>query len=190
MESEHPSFKPTNSLVKDLMTPTFLNQVSMHPTSQFMSIYATDSMPALVSALAPYEMVPSMIELWKLKSGVAGDSPYDAGDDLDHLTFDTMMSATPFGTGAKESTTVKQLSKLRETGIPTGAKGGLVQFPEWYRMELLNAIYAVEQAAGAVLGYPGAKVFHSFNNLLNPKMRKAARAKEATCRYPSLHQSH
>lgn len=52
MESEQPSFKPTKSLVKGLMTPTFLNLVSMHPTSQFMSIYATDSMPALVSVLA------------------------------------------------------------------------------------------------------------------------------------------
>ena len=67
-------------------------------------------------------MVPKIIELRKVKSGVAGDTPFDAGDDLDHLTSDIMM-ATAFGTGAEERTTVRQLQKLRETGISTGERG-------------------------------------------------------------------
>lgn len=126
-------------------------------------------------------MVLNLIELWKLKIEVAGDYSFDAGDDLNHLTFD-IMAASALGVDPKESATVKHIRKLQAAGLPKASGPAPVKFPAWDTPELLSAIFVIEDAAGKAISSPNATLFHWYNKLFNSEIRHAAKVKDATCK--------
>ncbi|CAI4213249.1 unnamed protein product [Parascedosporium putredinis] len=158
MEDAHPRFKDAKALGKDLMTPSFLHNVS---------------------APSSYEMVMNLIQLWKLKADVAQGSPFDASEDLSQLTFN-IMEAAALGVDATETSMARHLAKLREARLPQGRGGpALVEFPDWEESDLLEALHAFENAAGRALVAPSPWLFHVFNNLFSSRLRKARAARKA-----------
>ncbi|SPO07227.1 related to cytochrome P450 monooxygenase [Cephalotrichum gorgonifer] len=164
MEDSHPQFKSARALVKDLITPTFLHNIS---------------------APASYEMILDLISLWDLKAKIAAGRPFDADGDISHMTFDIMM-ATAVGLPSGDSTTVQQRLRLQVASeLPRGGKGDdtPIEFPKAPNPELLNSIYAIENVIGTVSGLPSARLFHFFNNNFNPKMKRIEKTKNALLKF-------
>ncbi|KAF7552522.1 hypothetical protein G7Z17_g4269 [Cylindrodendrum hubeiense] len=109
MESRDPRFRQHKELLRDLMTPAFLNEISA---------------PRL------YERTTLLIELWKLKADNARGRPFDARDDLYLATLD-IISSVAFGIDDGKGTLEKELSYMQSfsPSAPIDANGP-VEFPQ------------------------------------------------------------
>lgn len=93
MKSSHPHFRGNKELVKDLMTPGFLHDVSM---------------PTLYSKLM------ELIELWNFKAEVANGRPFPAHRDIDESAMDTIF-AVAFGEKHERSVSKLKLEALSQS---------------------------------------------------------------------------
>ncbi|KAH7159615.1 cytochrome P450 [Dactylonectria estremocensis] len=108
MESRDPRFRVHKELLRDLMTPAFLNEVSA---------------PRL------YERTATLIELWMLKIDKGRGMPFSAIDDLFLAALDIVSSVT-FGLDDDRATLQKETSHLRQLDcIKTSEVNGAVDFP-------------------------------------------------------------
>ncbi|KAF6824486.1 cytochrome p450 [Colletotrichum plurivorum] len=88
MADDDPRFKKNRELVRDLMTPAFLHEVS--PSQH-------------VSAPQVYDKATRLLELWALKSRLSGGRPFEAGKDVHNTALDIITSVA---FDLDESTTV------------------------------------------------------------------------------------
>lgn len=129
-------------------------------------------------------MVLNLIRLWRLKVEVAGGLPFEADEDLSHMTYD-IMEAAAFNTPPDQSSTARQLSALQGSRVSRATWSNLAEFPKYgMTPDLLQAIHSIEEAAGVVLGLPMGHVYHYYNNTFNPTMRKTTKLKEAKRTFP------
>ncbi|KAF3808688.1 hypothetical protein GCG54_00010877 [Colletotrichum gloeosporioides] len=91
------NFKANRELVKDLMTPNFLNTVS---------------------APAIYSNTLRLVELWKLKAKKAGGLPFQADKDINMATFD-IIKEVALGEGDSENTTEAYIKIIHQPGAQT-----------------------------------------------------------------------
>lgn len=128
-------------------------------------------------------MVLNLIRLWRLKAEIASGLPFEADEDLSHMTYD-IMEAAAFNTSPEESSIARQLSALQCSRLSRATWSNLAEFPKHEMApDLLQAIRAIEDAAGVVLGLPMRHLYHYYNNTFNPTMRRTTKLKEAkrTC---------
>ncbi|KAK8105471.1 hypothetical protein PG999_008830 [Apiospora kogelbergensis] len=146
MSTSNPQFKANRELVKDLMTPHFLNTVSG---------------PEI------YSNAQNFIELWKLKAQLAGGRPFKAEDDLHTMTFD-IIKVVALGEGDNQSMTVLYTDLVRSTVSKSqDAPGALDEpfaFPENKPNVDLRAHIAQQEAVGAAATQPFPGLFHKINN--------------------------
>ncbi|KIV86698.1 hypothetical protein PV11_02296 [Exophiala sideris] len=90
MHSTEERFKTCRNLLKDLMTPGFLNEVE---------------------APQIHSNVETLVKLWDFKTQVAQGHPFHAAPDIYNVTLDSVFAAT-FGLEAKDSATTSQLEHL------------------------------------------------------------------------------
>ncbi|KAK6853116.1 cytochrome P450 [Apiospora arundinis] len=158
MKTSDPQFKANRELVKDLMTPHFLNTVSG---------------PEI------YNNAQNFIQLWKLKAQLAGGRPFKAEDDLHTMTFD-IIKVVALGEGDNQSMTALYLDLVRSTAANAqSASAGQDEpfvFPENMPNLDLRAHGTQQEAVGAAATQPFPGLFHKFNNR-KPHMKEAFAAK-------------
>ncbi|KAI1421085.1 putative cytochrome P450 [Xylaria sp. FL1777] len=153
MENFDARYKGTKTLVKDLMTPTFLHEIN---------------------ALESYNKVSAFMELWKVKASIARSHSFDAYQDLGSLTFDIMMSAA-FGTENEESETFRHFNDVRAASLSQTSISDIdtiFPFPKTELDELHKILDKLVEAAGASFKTPSPWLFHKINNL-TPSMLRA-----------------
>lgn len=134
-------------------------------------------------------MVLNLIQLWRFKAEAAGGLPFEASEDLSHMTFD-IMEAAAFNIPPSESSTVKHFSKLRDAELPRSTWSKVAEFPTHETVpDLLQAVHSIESAASVVLGLPFGRWYHFYNNNFNPEMRRTTKLKERRCKYPPPYSS-
>ncbi|KAI0132452.1 cytochrome P450 [Xylariales sp. AK1849] len=157
MRTSNPQFKANRELVKDLMTPLFLNTVSGPEIHR--------------NAL-------KFIDLWKLKARMANGRPFKAEDDVHAMTFD-IIKVVAVGGGSSQSMTElyteSVLSSGSESQHPNG-KDEVFNFPPSLPNEDLTAHQIQQDAVGASLTQPSPALFHKMNNC-TPALRRAFASK-------------
>ncbi|KAL7813111.1 cytochrome P450 [Trichoderma gracile] len=91
MQSRDPRFKGNKELVRDLMTPGFLNEVS---------------------AVHIYDIATVLVDMWALKAAQAQGHPFSAHEDLHYVALDIILAAA-FGIPLEQSVTQKQYEYLQ-----------------------------------------------------------------------------
>lgn len=91
MQTRDPRFKGNKELVRDLMTPAFLNDVS---------------------AVHIYDIATVLVDMWAYKTAEAAGRPFSAYEDLHYVALDIILAAA-FGIPLEQSTTQKQYEFLQ-----------------------------------------------------------------------------
>ncbi|KAH8680643.1 cytochrome P450 [Xylariales sp. PMI_506] len=157
MKTSDPQFKANKELVKDLMTPQFLNTVSA---------------PEIHSNALKF------IELWKSKARVANGRPFSASEDIHTVTFD-IIKLVALGEGHSSS-----MTELNRKAVEAGDYGDQESkskdepflFPApLYHEDMVNHGYQ-QDAIGEAVTKASPSLFHKVNNL-RPYMRRSYAAK-------------
>jgi hypothetical protein len=155
--SSDPKFKHNRALVKDLMTPGFLNEVAGP------QIYAA---------------VQTLLELWNTKTRLAKGHPFAAEKDIFHGTLDVIVAAT-FGLNPEESTLQTQtrfLSSSNRIIIPEDINKP-VEFPETQPPLDFEAILTLTESLETSIKSPYPRLHYWCLQQL-PYMRRAFKIKE------------
>ncbi|CAJ2509662.1 Uu.00g146880.m01.CDS01 [Anthostomella pinea] len=151
MTSSDPRFKGNKELVRDLMTPNFLHEVS---------------------APQIYAKTMTLIDLWTLKAGVAQGRPFNARRDIFDAAID-IINAVTFGLDDDLSTVKKQLDTLMSIqnleAAPVAADGS-IKFPELPEMPDIAAINAVGDHVGDLFKSIYPIMYHRYKVLTNRKL--------------------
>ncbi|PNP49824.1 hypothetical protein THARTR1_09354 [Trichoderma harzianum] len=91
MQTRDPRFKGNKELVRDLMTPAFLNEVS---------------------AVHIYDIATVLVDMWAHKAAEASGRPFSAHEDIHYVALDIILAAA-FGIPLEQSTTQKQYEFLQ-----------------------------------------------------------------------------
>ncbi|KAJ8106065.1 hypothetical protein ONZ43_g7189 [Nemania bipapillata] len=152
MASADPRFKGNKELVRDLMTPNFLHEVS---------------------APQIYAKTMALIELWSLKSELGESRPFNARRDIFDVAID-IINAAAFGLEDDQSTVRNQLNfLLSQPGFrPTRNTDGSVAFPELPPLPDIAAIEAIGIHQGEQFKAPFPKLSHRFQMLTSPTLSK------------------
>lgn len=144
------TFKKQRRLLSDSMSPTFLQDV-VAP-----QIYAT---------------VLDLLELWRVKSALAGGRPWSAPRDIYHTALDAIWAAT-FGT--HPGTTKSQLALLSAIGKvdQPSSRDTPVEFPKASVPPAFEAIITLTDSLEAVVSSPVPRLHHWLLRQL-PYMRSA-----------------
>jgi hypothetical protein len=155
--SSDPKFKHNRALVKDLMTPGFLNEVAGP------QIYAA---------------VETLLELWSTKTQLAKGHPFPAEKDIFHGTLDVIVAAT-FGLNPEESMLQMQtqfLDSSNEIIVPEDIDKP-VEFPETQPPLYFEAILTLTESLETSIKSPYPR-FHYWCLQQLPYMRRAFKIKE------------
>ncbi|KAI1176834.1 cytochrome P450 [Nemania sp. FL0916] len=162
MLSTDPRFKGNRELVKDLMTPNFLHEVS---------------------APQIYAKTIALVELWDLKAKLAENRPFNARRDLFDAAID-IINAVTFGLEDDQSTVKSQTDFLiSESGFQLRLEAdGSVMFPEISPLPIITTIEEIGAHLGEQLKSPFPKLAHYFQMLTSPSLAKSFARKESFIR--------
>lgn len=159
-----PAWRAQRRLIQDLMTAAFLHRVAG---------------PAL------YQNVLLLVDLWRIKSRLAGGRPWAASEDVDHVALDSVLSfAFGEGFGRRHSATRGALDVVAahsSTGVPhprsSSGTDEPVAFDPVPTDDVVNAslelVAAVEDVQGSP--FPDLKWWWVNNK---PRIRRATQVKE------------
>ncbi|KAI0397979.1 cytochrome P450 [Xylariaceae sp. FL0594] len=161
MPTTDPRFKGNRDLVRDLMTPGFLHEVSAP------EIYAKTQL---------------LVELWTVKARLGGGRPFDAHKDLVDASID-IINAAAFGLGDEQSTVKHQLDHLlslssSSSSFKINEKDGSITFPQLPQLPAIAAIEAVGKYLGEQFKAPFAVLAHRVNMLRDARLRRNFRLKD------------
>ncbi|KAI1843859.1 hypothetical protein JX266_009915 [Neoarthrinium moseri] len=145
MRTSDPQFKANRELVKDLMTPNFLNTVSA---------------PEIHSNALKF------IDLWRLKASKANGRPFQGDQDINVVAFD-IIKVVALGEGDSQSMTELYQEVVRKTDFETqhpDSKDAAFEFPENLPNEDLLSHQVQQEAIGQSVTTPSPALFHKFNN--------------------------
>ncbi|RYP65762.1 hypothetical protein DL771_008127 [Monosporascus sp. 5C6A] len=158
MRTSDPRFKGNKELVKDLMTPAFLHEVS---------------------APEIYAKATSLVDLWTLKAKLAAGRPFNADRDVFDAAVDIINAAT-FGLDDDLSTVKHQLDSLAEVGnaeLPLSPDGS-VKFAHPPDVPEIAAIHEVGVHIGEQIKTLFPKLSHRYKVLTKPSLSKAISMKD------------
>jgi len=109
MESRDPRFRMHREILRDLVSPWFLNEVA--PSTPRTHI---DECAKYLQVAAPrvYDKAALLVDLWRTKQSKAHDRPFAAGHDL-YLTTLDMISSVAFGMEESKSALKAELHAAR-----------------------------------------------------------------------------
>ncbi|ORY68616.1 cytochrome P450 monooxygenase [Pseudomassariella vexata] len=144
MRTSDPQFKRNKELVKDLMTPHFLNTVS---------------------APQIYRHASKFIELWRLKAQMADGRPILAERDIHVMAFD-IIKTVAVGEGDNQSMTDLYVETVRSSPSEQMGVGidNVFVFPENKFHEDLEAHEHQQGAIGSSAMQPSPKLYHLIHN--------------------------
>ncbi|KAH7028869.1 cytochrome P450 [Microdochium trichocladiopsis] len=162
MRSDDPRFKGNKDLVRDLMTPAFLHQVT---------------------APQIYDKAQQLIDLWTLKADLAQSRPFDVKQDIVDLALD-IINAAAFGLGDDMCITKRQLDFLNslsqfEPGI---GPAGSATIPREAHIPDIAAIYEFGHHVGTQFKAISPKLAHPYKVLTSPTLSKAIARKNELIR--------
>ncbi|KAI1113080.1 cytochrome P450 [Nemania sp. NC0429] len=163
MESFDPKYKHSRAIMKGLMTPSFLQNVS---ASKLFSVNL------------------ELLELWKLKCHISQGRPFDVVDDVLAFSFDAILSSAtglPDGGGdLKHQMSNLRLHDEKITSITRNetAVDGPVTFPVAGPSTEREALSVEEESLWRGFYMPSPRLYHWFNNL-RPDVRKSRRTMRA-----------
>ncbi|KAI0401888.1 cytochrome P450 [Xylaria palmicola] len=145
MTSSDPRFKGNRELVRDLMTPNFLHEVS---------------------APQIYDKTMALVELWSVKARLGEGRPFNARRDIFDAAID-IINAVAFGLEDDQSTVKNQLDFFRAQPAfkPTTNADGSVAFPVLPTLPNIAAIEAIGVYLGEQFKVPFPKLVHRFKML-------------------------
>ncbi|KIL85178.1 hypothetical protein FAVG1_11607 [Fusarium avenaceum] len=152
LKSSNPQFKKNKELVRNLMTPTFLSEVS---------------------APEIYDKFSRLVELWNLKTDYAGGKFFSASSDVHNAALDIIVCAA-FGLDTEKTQLVKEIEQLSaiEDNLES-EKGGEFVFREVALNEELNGLTILAESIAKIIKTPSPPLFHFFYRNLSGKMRNA-----------------
>lgn len=121
----------------------------------------------------------SLVELWTVKTQLAGGRPFDVQKDIFDAAMD-IINAASFGLDDDLSTVKHQLNALASIGdaqLPTNADGS-VQFTHPSEVPGIAAIHQVTLHLGATFKSPWPRLFHHYRLWTSPSLMKAVRTKD------------
>lgn len=159
MLTSDPQFRKNRELVKDLMTPNFLHAVN---------------------APEIWRNAVQFVDIWKFKARVAGGRPFEAAEDVAHMTFDIIKNVAV----GRDGRTMMEMyfEQLKSEFDDDNSKSSdqnkdaPIVFPNPPRDETLEAQHRMNKALTPGLALP-MKLFHAINNR-RPYMREAYASKE------------
>ncbi|RYP91149.1 hypothetical protein DL770_002711 [Monosporascus sp. CRB-9-2] len=158
MRTSDPRFKGNKELVKDLMTPAFLHEVS---------------------APEIYAKATSLVDLWTLKAKLAAGRPFNADRDIFDAAIDIINAAT-FGLDDGLSTVKHQLDSLAKVGdaeLPLRPDGS-VKFTHPPDVPEIAAIHEIGLHIGEQFKASFPKISHRYKMLTKPSLAKAISMKD------------
>ncbi|KAI1810386.1 cytochrome P450 [Poronia punctata] len=166
MPSKDGRFKGNRELVRDLMTPGFLHEVS---------------------APEIHAKTMTLIDLWTLKTSLGRGKPFDAQRDISDAAMD-IINAAAFGIGDEQSTVKHQLDHLRAsssstttTTTTTPSKSEresesesdiVASFPSLPQLADIAAVEEVSRYLGEQFKAPFPLLAHKINMLTNGDLRR------------------
>ncbi|KAI0195159.1 cytochrome P450 [Xylaria flabelliformis] len=152
MSSLDPRFKGNKELVRDLMTPKFLHEVS---------------------APQIYAKTMALVDLWALKAELGEGRPFNARRDIFNAAID-IINAVAFGL-EDDQTTIKNQAKFlsyKSGQRPAINADGTVDFPELPTLPNITAIEAIGLHLGEQFKTPFPRLMHRFQMLISPTLAK------------------
>ncbi|KAI1131463.1 cytochrome P450 [Nemania abortiva] len=158
MASADPRFKGNKELVRDLMTPNFLHEVS---------------------APQIYAKTMALIDLWTLKAELGEGRPFNARRDIFDAAMD-IINAAAFGLEDDQSTVKNQLDfLLSKPGFrPTPEADGSVTFPELPPLPDIAAIEAIGIHQGEQIKAPFPRLAHRYAMLTDRALKRSVARKD------------
>ncbi|KAM3515970.1 hypothetical protein MY11210_000510 [Beauveria gryllotalpidicola] len=157
METFDARFKSTRDLVRDVMTPSFLQTFSA-PTA--------------------YNVAVNLRDLWRLKHQLALGRPFNVAKDIVEFSFDAILSAAT-GLGPSGGDLKQQLLHLQQqsASTPSSLSGGIdpespATFPSLARSVKLTALATDEELLWKGFYQPWPKLYHAVMKLF-PSVRRA-----------------
>ncbi|KAI1268608.1 cytochrome P450 [Xylariaceae sp. FL1019] len=163
MRSANPEFKAHRRLIQDLMTPSFLNDVS---------------------APRIHDAFTSLIEVWAEKARLAKGHPFSAADDLYTAALDAIWAVT-FPFDPKDSVINAQLNLLASTNSVDDVLSSNIDepatFPEAHMPSTQKSILTLTESLAVMVTSPFPKLTHWLFRQL-PYMKRARTVKEEMIR--------
>ncbi|KAH6695550.1 cytochrome P450 monooxygenase [Plectosphaerella plurivora] len=128
MRTSSPEYKSNMSLIRELMTPTFLREVSG---------------PHI------YEKVTWLLQLWDKKADISKGRPYDSTNDVHHAALDMIMAAS-FGIDKSQSMLQLKLDHLGRTNGAVAAAADSDTVASFEEPELLDELAACKVVADQI----------------------------------------
>ncbi|KAI0486964.1 cytochrome P450 [Xylaria cf. heliscus] len=152
MSSRDPRFKGNREVIRDLMAPNFLNEVS---------------------APEIYTKATALVDLWALKTELGEGQPFNARGDIYDAAMD-IINAAAFGLGDDQTTIKNQWNFLRsKPGYrPTTDDYGAVVFPSLPLLPNIAPIEAIGAHLGEQMRTPFPRLTHRFRMLTSPTLAK------------------
>ncbi|OQV11354.1 hypothetical protein CLAIMM_15200 [Cladophialophora immunda] len=141
MKSTDSHFKANRALLKDLMTPGFLNEVE---------------------APQVYRNAETLVDLWNLKCRLADGRPFKASTDIYNAALDTVFAAT-FGLEARNNTTTSQLQQLLKHSPGSDIDKSMEQtviFSQFPRPAIFDAIIELTESLETAVKAPFPRLGH------------------------------
>ncbi|KAI0433411.1 cytochrome P450 [Xylaria sp. FL1042] len=160
MTSSDPRFKGNKELTKDLITPSFLHEVS---------------------APSAYTKTLDLVTLWRLKSRLAKNRPFEAYGDLNDAALDIIMAVTFGRPDSQDDAMPRQLREIRSrasTGASFTSSGNqnCAVFPRAPISEDFENVVAVKETMrigfSSPFPYPHIWLLKHFTKLGNSFARK------------------
>ncbi|KAF5679597.1 cytochrome P450 monooxygenase [Fusarium heterosporum] len=150
LKSSNPQFKKNKDLVRNLMTPTFLSEVS---------------------APEIYDKFSKLLELWNMKTEHTNDKFFSASNDVHNAALDIIVCAA-FGLDTANTQLVKEIEQLNTENSSSGEDGEIV-FEEVSLNEELHGLKVLAESVAKIIKTPLPPLFHFLHRNLSGSLRKA-----------------
>ncbi|KAM0347308.1 hypothetical protein ACHAPU_004827 [Fusarium lateritium] len=150
LKSSNPQFKKNKELVRNLMTPTFLSEVS---------------------APEIYDKFSRLLELWNIKTDHANGKFFSASNDVHNAALDIIVCAA-FGLDTENTQLVKEIEQLNTEGSSSGEDGEFV-FEKVALNEELHGLKVLAESVAKIVKTPSPPLFHFLHRNLSGSLKKA-----------------
>ncbi|KAM0281165.1 hypothetical protein ACHAO9_010853 [Fusarium lateritium] len=152
LKSSNPQFKKNKELVRNLMIPTFLSEVS---------------------APEIYDKFSRLVELWNLKTEHAAGKFFSASSDVHNAALDIIVCAA-FGLDNEKTQLVKEIEQLSPAeDVLSSENDGEFVFRQVPLNEELKGLTVLGESVAKIVKTPSPPLFHFLYRNLSQKLRNA-----------------
>ncbi|KAF5718751.1 TRI13-cytochrome P450 [Fusarium mundagurra] len=152
LTSSDPQFRKNKELVRNLMTPSFLSEVS---------------------APEIYDKFSRLVQLWGMKTEHANGQFFSASRDVHNAALDIIVCAA-FGLDTQHTQLVKEIQELAPDNNNSSSKiDGEIAFKQIPLNEELNALATVAESVAKIIKTPSPPLFHWMYRTFSAKLKNA-----------------